>query len=536
MIVGKLLAAAAAFLAATVRAEYDYTPYSKTVACSAEEIRYPNTTEQISAIVKEAALSFKKVKALGSQHSANDIICTDGIAVSLSAFNKIWIDEPSKTVVVGGGAYLYQVLDALEAKGLMLPHFPAFGGITVGGAIATGAHGSSLKHPSTISDQIVQITLIDGLGRLRVIKNCDPDIDVVRVHLGLVGIITEVVFKAVPNYKVTVSTYPTSESLLFTGAFNQDLAKYDYYYMYWFPSVNQVAVTNGSYVPVATPGGDIWTVGGPIPPPAQANIQNLVTTYESLQTGRLTEPWCGLATNNFAAQYEPRRNSPYINPATFTPSNPATGFGRKIMNNHCVKGTCAWDIADKPLQLVDVSISIPIDRLPEAATAVKEILKLYPACLPFNGIFLRFVKGSNGLASTAAKRDSVYFEIVSIRRMNPTTDNRLDTDAISAISQLLIKEFEGRPHWGKNGLAMFQSRFLYKNSPGLQRFALSAATDFDPFGVFHNDWARRTFFNQPLPRGNGCGMEDNCFCRVDSECGPGQKCVKEKDWSVCRFN
>ncbi|KAI8850879.1 hypothetical protein BC829DRAFT_488546 [Chytridium lagenaria] len=470
MLLNAVIAAAAIFSSAVIAADpFKYTPY-------------------IVDIIREAAFTFQKVKAIGSLHSSTDIICTDGIAAA-------------KTVTVGAGLYLSDLLEALEAKNLMLEHFPAFGGITVGGAIATGAHGSTVKRPATISDQVVQLTLVDGLSRTRVIKDAD-DLNLARVHLGLLGVVTEVVLKS---------------PFLTSGGFTKELVKYDYFYMYWFPSVGQITISNGTYIPTSTPGNDFWTVGGPSVGPAGEAVQGLVQQLEAVQTNRLTDIWCGIAQRNFQSQFALVPSNPYFN-ASFAPVNPAVGFGRRIMNNFCKKGQCAWDLPI-PLNLVDISIAIPVSSLAKASTAVKEILKQYPACFSFGGIFIRFAKGSQGVISTANGADTAYFEIFTERRLKPEVDARLDIDAISAIAQ--------NPY--------LQSKYLYKNHPGLTRFGFSAVTSFDPFGMFHNDWSRRVFLAKDLPRGNGCALEDNCFCKADAECTTGMKCVKEAGWSVCRY-
>jgi FAD/FMN-containing dehydrogenase len=65
------------------------------------------------------------------------------------------------------------------------------GGISVAGAIGTGAHGSSLRHPNSLSDQIIRLTIVDGTGEIRVID--DPqEVNAFRVHLGLLGVIIDV--------------------------------------------------------------------------------------------------------------------------------------------------------------------------------------------------------------------------------------------------------------------------------------------------------------------------------------------------------
>lgn len=52
--------------------------------------------------------------------------------------------------------------------------------------MGTGAHGSSLLHPTSLSDQLVRLTVVDGLGEIRQID--DPlEVNAFRVHLGLLG-------------------------------------------------------------------------------------------------------------------------------------------------------------------------------------------------------------------------------------------------------------------------------------------------------------------------------------------------------------
>jgi FAD/FMN-containing dehydrogenase len=96
-----------------------------------------------------------------------------------------------ESVSVGPGVNLRDLADFLQSKGRALKTIPAFGNITIGGAIGTAAHGSSIKHTSSISEQAIAFLIVDGLGRVRQIWK-EEDLRAFRVHLGLLGIILEV--------------------------------------------------------------------------------------------------------------------------------------------------------------------------------------------------------------------------------------------------------------------------------------------------------------------------------------------------------
>jgi L-gulonolactone oxidase len=54
------------------------------------------------------------------------------------------IDTEKRTVELQGGIGLRALLDAVAEQGLALPVAPYWDGVTLGGLLATSAHGSSL--------------------------------------------------------------------------------------------------------------------------------------------------------------------------------------------------------------------------------------------------------------------------------------------------------------------------------------------------------------------------------------------------------
>jgi FAD/FMN-containing dehydrogenase len=67
---------------------------------------------------------------------------------------------------------------------------PAYAGLTVGGVIASGAHGTGDMTVSTIADMIHEVTWVDGSGSIRRSPVPSAEFDALSAGLGLMGIIT----------------------------------------------------------------------------------------------------------------------------------------------------------------------------------------------------------------------------------------------------------------------------------------------------------------------------------------------------------
>lgn len=119
-----------------------------------DDIRYPNTTEQVVDIVKEAISRKVTVKAFGARHSQTDIICTEGIPVDVQAIQHFRMNDDGVTATFGSGVNLRDATQFLRQHKRGLRTTPAYGNITLGGAIGTGAHGSTIRYNASISSQV----------------------------------------------------------------------------------------------------------------------------------------------------------------------------------------------------------------------------------------------------------------------------------------------------------------------------------------------------------------------------------------------
>lgn len=126
------------------------------------------------------------VKAFGARHSQSDIICTNGIPIDNRGLQFFQMNNDGVTATFGAGVNLRDATTFLRNNDRALKTTPAYGNITLAGAVGTGAHGSSILHNASISAQVLSLRIVDGLGKLRDIS--DPeDLKAFRIHLGLLG-------------------------------------------------------------------------------------------------------------------------------------------------------------------------------------------------------------------------------------------------------------------------------------------------------------------------------------------------------------
>lgn len=164
-----------------------YTSYRRIPWCSPSDvIRYPKTQQEVVAIIKEAISRGTTVKAFGARHSQTDIICTEGIPVDLQQLQSFKMNDDGVTATFGAGVNLRDATVFLRNHGRGLRTTPAYGNITLGGAIGTGAHGSTIKYNASISSQVVGLTVVDGMGNIHQISD-SKDLQSFRVNLGLLG-------------------------------------------------------------------------------------------------------------------------------------------------------------------------------------------------------------------------------------------------------------------------------------------------------------------------------------------------------------
>ena len=92
------------------------------------------------------------MRALGTRHSFSRIADTDGALIATAGLPAVCdIDSAAAAVTVGAGVTYGDLAQRLTAAGWALPNMASLPHISVGGACATGTHGSGSGNGSLSS-------------------------------------------------------------------------------------------------------------------------------------------------------------------------------------------------------------------------------------------------------------------------------------------------------------------------------------------------------------------------------------------------
>ncbi len=390
----------------------------------------------IQEVIKSALRDGFTVKPLGNLHSATDIICTDGIPLILSNINHFTFDSSTKLVTIGAGATLGYLLENLHKLGRTVSGIPTYSDITIGGAIATGAHGTNLHSSATLSDDIVSLVLIDGLGNIRNISE-PSSLQAFRAHLGLLGVVYEVTLSTIPQYKLQIKNYPQPDNILWKENEIMRLAgSTDRFQFFWFPTSRQVVLSVGQRVPVTKPG-------------------NCQTNFISEGPRFITEPLSKALERmqrdgnhlGFFVVQEIMKLSLFHRTTIRSPifslknskrlCNPAIGFSHRMSANNCRK--CSWSNGvNRSLLEFEMAAIIPLSEFQEAIKTMKNILDEFPVEFPLSGIYFRFLAASDGLLTVNSGRASVAVEWILVPRTDKFRAPMLGLPVCQALLQALV--------------------------------------------------------------------------------------------------
>lgn len=192
----------------TVSNSYGAFPDRST--CRVAAVAYPSNESELLLAVSNAAIKKQHMKVVTVySHSIPKLSCPGGpagagLVISTERLNKVVsVDLTTNRMTFQAGITLRQLLDAAAARGLALPYTPYWQGVTLGGMLGTGSHGSSLfGKGSAVHERVVGLRLviptsdpINGLYAKAVdLVEGDEDLLAAKVSLGVLGVVSQVVF------------------------------------------------------------------------------------------------------------------------------------------------------------------------------------------------------------------------------------------------------------------------------------------------------------------------------------------------------
>lgn len=159
------------------------------------------------AEVGEVVAAGGPVRALGTRHSFHDLADTDGTLLTVTEVPADPVlDETRGEVTVGAGTRYGVLARWLEDRGWALHNLGSLPHISIGGAIATGTHGSGHGNGS-LATAVRGFEYVDASGSLAQLRAGDPDFPALVVGLGAYGIVVRVSLAIQPSYRMRQDVY-----------------------------------------------------------------------------------------------------------------------------------------------------------------------------------------------------------------------------------------------------------------------------------------------------------------------------------------
>lgn len=174
------------------------------VGFRAARVHRPESVDELRRIVAGAA----KVRVLGTGHSFNRLADTDGDLVRTDGLPaSVEIDAEARTATVAASMRLADIAARLHGAGFALANLPSLPHISLAGAVATGTHGSGDRNPG-LAAMVRAVRLVGPDGDpVELDREGSADFAGAVVHLGALGVVTELTVDLQPAFEVAQRVY-----------------------------------------------------------------------------------------------------------------------------------------------------------------------------------------------------------------------------------------------------------------------------------------------------------------------------------------
>jgi len=408
----------------------------------------PTTEAEISELVR----SSRSLRVVGSGHSFNTGVVSDGTLVTLDDYSGLlWKDRDKKQIAVKGGTRVRDVVQLLFDEGLAFSALPSHDAQSIAGILSTDVHGTG-KDWGFVTQSVVRLKIVDGKGE---IHECEPPDDLFKAAvggIGAIGIITEVVIQGVERFnveqKVEISDVSSVENYL-----DRLLQENDHFSLYLFPFADLCQVNTWNRTGKGrSPFGDF-------------------REFVNISIDALMAAWVG----NFAAY------------AGWLRAFSSLAYGAKLGSHLVLESNRAFNRTVYHLHQ-ELEFTVPFEDTFEAC---RRFVGLYEEMyrsgrLPYALFEVRFTPDGHGRTLIGAGRDRrcTWVDLVC-------NDSR-GFEEYYAAAEGLIKELGARPHLGKYCESFARADLETLHQDNFEKF-LNLMEEHDPDRKFANDLTRRLF-------------------------------------------
>lgn len=429
-----------------------WTNWSGTVHCEPSYCAHPVNVEEVQSEVVRAAEEGERLRVVGSGHSFSPLCWTDDNHMSLDRFTGIEsADHERRCVWVRAGTRLDQLAEALADRGLALENAPDFDQQTIGGALATGTHGTGLAF-GNLATMVTALRLVCADGSVQTISEQQgPDLfHAAVVSLGALGVITHVELQCVEDYRLEVRSQAATlgETLTRLDALRREHRNLEFF---WFPYTDSVVLRYAD-------------ITHEVPRPLSPLQRAVRCTTDGLL---------------FRGMAQAARRTPMM----------AERFGRiatRVLSDRrdVLRAQDAYAVKRRN-RFQQLEFSLPLARVAPVLRTLDRLIKALSFRIHFP-IEVRFVAADENWLSPQYQRDSACIAVAAYPEM--------DFESYFAPISELMQRNDGRPHWGmRHDLGAPELRELY---PRFDDF-LELRRQCDPRGLFLNPHLAR-IFGEPL--------------------------------------
>jgi len=423
--------------------------WNENLSYAYENLYQVSTEEELSKAIAQS----DEIRFFGTKQSSADIAAGSASLIDMRSYNKILAtSDAEKLITVQSGVVLVDLIEAVEAKGWCIPCLPDINTVTVGGALATGTHGTSGK---LLSEYLHSCSLVLADGTVKQISSQDDLMNAVRVSIGVLGVFSELTFKCEELYTLHLKEGPEKDKVWLNNI-ESDLKKYDFLRVLWLPHTGKGYSIKGSKIKSDQ---EIKENNGP------GYLKYRRTASKILYKRTHQFPWFTSIANKllylgFFRSKKEHKGSLYQ--ATVTKSRGST------------------------LELAEWTIGI--SKFPAVFKELKTTINSWS-----NKAFIhipmdvRFVQRDKSWLSYAYNEDVVTMGCVC---RNASAADQYE--AFKAVEDIFIK-YGGRPHWGKRFLA--KDKELAQLYPKWNDFK-QLRKELDPTNKFLNNYLTVLFNEQ----------------------------------------
>ena len=166
------------------------------VSYSTTRILRPRSVEEAQELIAGA----ETIRPLGTRHSFSLVADAAGALLSTEHLDRI-VEIGETTVTVEAGIRYGELSSTLRDHGLAVANLASLPHISVGGAIATGTHGSGVSNKS-LATAISALELVCADGSIRRLSRGDADFEGAVVAVGALGLVARASLDVVPAFEL----------------------------------------------------------------------------------------------------------------------------------------------------------------------------------------------------------------------------------------------------------------------------------------------------------------------------------------------